>query len=250
MDTDDLLRRAGARWRDTHTGQLVPPDVEAMGHPRRRRRDGAVMALTAAGVALIVVVTLTVLRLGSASPTPGAPAPTGPSTANGPAPLTTSTPTPTPAPTPTPTRPAACTAGQLRGSVGEAGPAHGAENVIILLHNMSDTPCWLGGLLPLFGVTPGGVAQALRFQASTDPAYADPGPVTGPGSVPASGYGAFLVTVDLNCSAVTGRYSTLRIQLAPGQLVELPYPQQFTLGCPGNQAPAGPVPGPTGLLGQ
>jgi hypothetical protein len=64
------------------------------------------------------------------------------------------------------------------------------------------------------------------------------------------GYGAFLVTIGLNCAPATSTYRTLRIQLAAGQVVAMPYPHEFTLGCFGNQAPAGPVPGPTGLLGR
>lgn len=152
-------------------------------------------------------------------------------------------------------RPARCTARELSASVGEHGPANGTENIVILLHNTSATSCWLGGLLPLSATHTDGTVAPLRFLASTDPALAgSPATATGPGPVEPGRYGAFLVTECLTgghkCAARSTLYVTLRIQLAPGQLVTMPYPSVFRLGTPGDEGVAEPVPSATGILGR
>jgi hypothetical protein len=153
-----------------------------------------------------------------------------------------------------PTRAAACTAGQLEGSVGEDGPANGTENIVILLRNISAAGCWLGGVLPLSASRASGVVRELPFHASSDPAVARQPAATGPGLVKPGRYGAFMVTVCLaagtKCEAPPLHFVTLRIQLARDQIISMPYPPAFKLGTPGTESAAEPVPSPTGILGR
>ena len=153
-----------------------------------------------------------------------------------------------------PTRAAACTAGQLKGSVGENGPTNGTENIVILLRNISAAGCWLGGVLPLSASQANGVVRELPFHGSANPAVARQPATTGPGLVKPGRYGAFMVTVCLaagtKCEAPPLHFVTLRIQLARDQIISMPYPPAFKLGTPGTESAAEPVPSPTGILGR
>lgn len=125
-----------------------------------------------------------------------------------------------------------------------SGPAAGTEEVVILFRNISPAACWLGGVPTLAGITASGSIVRLIFHGSSDPTYADPGPATGPGPLPASALGALHLTASLNnCSEPKPRYLYLQINLEGGQKVRTPYPPELALtGCFGAVAEAGPIP--------
>jgi hypothetical protein len=232
MDIDRRLHQSGERWRAEHSTPLSPPAFEEESMPARRRTVRVLAPLAVAAVVIaIIVIVATVAHPSRSGPVAH---PAGPSAK--------ATALPTPAVSPSPAAPAAnCAGAQLTASVGRAGPANGTENIFILLHNTSANACQLGGILPLTGVRADGTTVSLAFEGSTDPGVADPGPVTGPGPVPADTYGTFHVTVGLSCAPPTGTFTKLRIGLGAAQYVEMPYPPQFALGCAGHEAPAGPI---------
>jgi len=247
MDVDQLLRTAGATWRDQCPPIRTPAVPGRFAGASRRPVRFPLRPVVAAAVVVAAVAAAVWLwphPAGSGhGPAPvgsGAdPGPTAPRSAPG-----------TPAPAHSPPRLADCTGAQLEASLGSVGPANGNENVWILLRNTSDSPCWLGGLPPLSGVPSGGTAVSLPFAASTDPAYADPGPVSGPGNLVPGGYGTFHLTVGLNgCAKFPGHYDTLRIGTGNGSHVDMPYPTELTLGCLGYEAQVGPIPSPGAIPG-
>jgi hypothetical protein len=149
-------------------------------------------------------------------------------------------------------RAASCSATQLSGSAGQSGPAAGTEISVLLLHNISAKPCWLGGLFPLSASVRDAPPVSLHFRASADPALTLMPPTsTGPGPVAPGGYGAFIVTECLadECIQHTPHYTTLDIQIAPGHVVVMPYPPALAMGRPGTEGVAEPVPSATGILG-
>lgn len=247
MDVDQLLRTAGATWRDQRSAPVrVPPLAQLdTGSVRPPARPGLRVV---AAAAVVVAATATAVWLWPRAAAPG-PLPVG-STAD-PGPTASATGPATSPPASSPARAADCSGARLEATLGSAGPTNGNENVWILLHNTGGSPCWLGGLPPLSGVHPDGTAVTLPFAASTDPGYADPGPVTGPGNLAPGGYGTFHLTVGLNdCPKFPGHFETLRIGLGTGGYVDMPYPVELTMGCLGYETQAGPIPSPGAIPGR
>jgi hypothetical protein len=243
MEIDRLLRQSGAGWRERYSTPLAIPQFEETTMPASRSTSRFLAPLASAAVIVVIAVIVAIVSRSSHS-----------STAGGPGGTSSTNPTAHPTASASATRssgPAAgnCTGAQMSATVGLAGPANGTENIFILLRNTSQHACRLGGLLPLSGVRADGTIVKLPFAGSTNPAYADPGPVTGPGPVDPGKYGAFHVTVGLNCAPPSGKYVTLRIGLGAGEHVDMAYPSQFSLGCLGYEAPAGPISSPDALAG-
>ena len=93
----------------------------------------------------------------------------------------------------------------------------------VVMTNISDRPCWLGGVLPLTGVSASGAATPLVFPpGSSDTAY--PSPVA-PGILDPGDRGALWVTTCLNCETRSPLYRKLVIQVDPQHSVELAYPK-------------------------
>jgi hypothetical protein len=147
--------------------------------------------------------------------------------------------------------PADCLGSQLVESIGESGPALGTEGVVILLHNTSTTACWLTGVPSLLAVERGGHATRLAYRAAASPAQAVQPPGTGSHLLEAHHFGAALLTECLadECAKPATDYVTVRIGLADGQTVSMPFPAVMALGSPGTVTEAQPVPAPTGVLG-
>ncbi len=213
-----------------------------MSQPRRYPRllapvaVAAAVAVIAAGVGIAVIVS----RSPGGAPVAGSTvsaAPTGATSASPPA----------TAPSSSAARPADCVGTQMTVTIVAAGPVHDVENVVVVLRNTSQSPCWLGGLPLVSGELADGSTRSLPFNASTDPGFADPGPVQGPGVVPAGGWGGLHLTFNTRCTP-TQHYTKLLIPLG-GILAEIPYPKEFTLGCPLDEAIAGPIADPNNVLG-
>ena len=113
------------------------------------------IALSAAGVLFVLGGTLAGCGQGSSLSAPQA-SPTTPTGIT----ATSTPPAKTAIPSPAATA-ALCTGPQLRPSLGIAGPAAGAGHVQVVMTNISDRPCWLGGVLPLTGVSAPGAATPL-----------------------------------------------------------------------------------------
>ncbi len=243
-DIDATLRRLGAKWRSTAPDNppLAPFDqTPARTHSR-------VTTLVAAGIA-VAAVTVAVVLVGDARggllhrPVPAATA----STSATPTPATTPSATTTPPPTSPNTAAPACTADQLSPSIGRHGPAGGTDYILIVLTNASTQPCTLGGRVELTGIHPDGTIDNPGFTSSTDPGYAPASPVTGPGPIAPGAAGGFVIGEGLNCPPITGTYTTLRIQIANGPTLDMPWDPMFS-GCSPIVGPAGPIP-PSALQG-
>ena len=119
----------------------------------------------------------------------------------------------------------------------------GAEQVVLLFRNIGATPCWLGGLPAMSGITSGGRTLPMHFMATTDPGYANPFPANGPGVLAPGALGALHLTLQLNgCTKRGASYQDLAITFRPGQTLTMRFPSQLALsGCLGNEAGAGPV---------
>ena len=135
---------------------------------------------------------------------------------------------------------ALCTGPQLRPSLGVVGPAAGAGHVQVVMTNISDRPCWLGGVLPLADVSASGAATRLVFPpGSSDTAY--PSPVV-PGVLAPGDRGALWVTTCLNCETHSPLFSKLVIQVDARHSVEMAYPKSLTDGLLAAESAAGPIP--------
>jgi hypothetical protein len=192
------------------------------------------MALSTAGALFVVGGALAGCGQGASLSAPQA----SPTTATGT--TTTSTP-PAKAAIPSPAVTAAlCSGPQLRPSLGIVGSAAGAGHVHVVMTNISDRPCWLGGVLPLTGVSASGAATPLVFTpGSSDTAY--PSPVV-PGIFDPGDRGALWVTTCLNCETRSPLYSKLVIQVDARHSVEMAYPKSLTDGLPAAESAAGPIP--------
>ena len=130
-----------------------------------------------------------------------------------------------------------CVASQLRPSLGSAGAAAGTGIVQILLQNVSSERCYLGGLLPLQGVTVSGTSSRLIFPGDSSTAY--PSPVV-PGNVEPGNVGAFWVTTELNGCQRGTRFAQLVIELSPKEHVQMPWLTDMSSGCLFAESAAGP----------
>lgn len=147
-------------------------------------------------------------------------------------------------------RPADCLGPQLSASVGESGPALGTEGVVILLHNISSSPCWLAGVPSLRGIDRDGHATDLAYRPATNSAQAVLPPTTGSHVLRPGRFGAVLLTECLaeECPKPAIDYLSVRIGLPDGQFAFMPFPRVMRLGSPGTVTQAHPVPAPTGIL--
>lgn len=255
MDIDDRLHEAGQRWRENQGPALHPPRLDSSGDdapPRRWLWRLAPMAAAAAAAAIV----LAILSLhGATTSTQGVPAgaaTTHPPSLTSPSPKPSNSPSPQPSNTVTAPPAAACVGSQLRASLGRSGAAAGTGHVQILLNNVSNQPCYLGGVFPLQGVKASGTTTRLVFPG--DSATAFPSPVA-PGNVAPGHFGAFWISNMLNAGqpgfAVgappnTGcqigvRYESLVIELAPQQHVKMPWPKDMSNGCLDAVSSAGPM---------
>ena len=106
--------------------------------------------------------------------------------------------------------------------------------------NISDRPCWLGGVLSLTGVSSSGAATPLVFPyGSSETSY--PSPVV-PGILNPGDRGALWLTTCLNCKTRSPLFSKLLIQVDARHSVEMAYPKSLTDGLLGAESAAGPVP--------
>ena len=135
---------------------------------------------------------------------------------------------------------AACTGSDLRPSLGVTGPALGAGHVQVVLTNLSGRPCWLGGVLPLAGVSASGKVTRLVFPPGSS-ATAFPSPVV-PGILKPGARGAFWVTTWLNSPTRSPLYSKLVIRVGPKQAVTMAYPKYLADGLLSAESAAGPLP--------
>lgn len=191
------------------------------------------MALSAAGALFLVGGAIAGCGQGSSLSAPQA----SPTTSTGT--TTTSTPLAKTAIPPAATA-ALCTGPQLRPSLGIAGSAAGAGHVQVVMTNISDRPCWLGGVLPLTGVSASGAATPLVFTpGSSDTAY--PSPVV-PGILDPGDRGSLWVTTCLNCETRSPLFGKLVIQVDARHSVEMAYPKSLTDGLLAAESAAGPVP--------
>ena len=239
----ERLSRYGQRWRE----QQPVPVPGGLGVRRRTSPRGWVALAAAAAVAVIAGGTWAVhLSVDETPVTPGGPIPTlSPSS-----PPASASPSPSASPSTSPTSAAAapaCLGSQLSASIGLAGPAAGEETIVVVLRNTSARPCYLAGLLPLTGVRSDGTVVDLGFRR-TSGVGAPITPVTVSGNVAPGGQGAFAVSEGLNNCPKLGTFAKLRIGLDSGTHVEMTWPPEFSLGCPGYEGPAGPIPdGPVHL---
>lgn len=249
-DIDATLRRLGAQWRSTAPDTPSPATFDQT----PARAHSRVTTLVAAGIA-VAAVTAAVVLVGDVGggplrvPVPAATASATPTPTT--TPPTTIAPPPTSRATGAPPSPAisapACTADQLSPSIGRHGPAGGTDYILIVLTNTSTQPCTLGGGVELTGIHPNGTVDNPGFTSSTDPGYAPASPVTGPGPITPGAAGGFVIGEGLNCPSITGTYTTLRIQIANGPTLDMPWDPMFS-GCAPIVGPAGPVP-PSALQG-
>ncbi len=245
-DIDATLRRLGAQWRSTIPD--TPPLPQFDQTPARPH--SRLTTLVAAGIA-VAAVTVAVALVGDVRggmlhrPVPAATA----STSTTPAPTTTppATGPAIAAPSSTATTAPSCAADQLSPSIGRDGPAGGTDYILIALTNTSTQPCTLGGKVELTGIHPDGTVDNPGFTSYTDPGYAPASPVTGPGPIAPGAAGGFVIGEGLNCPPITGTYTTLRIQIANGPTIEMPWDPTFS-GCSPSVGPAGPIP-PSALQG-
>ena len=196
------------------------------------------MALSAAG-ALFVLGAIAGCGQGSSPSAPQA----SPTTATGTTTTGTTTTSTSPSKTALPSlaaTAATCTGTQLRPSIGLTGPAAGAGHVQVVMTNISDRPSWLGGVLPLTGVSASGAATPLVFTPGSS-ATAYPSPVA-PGILDPGERGALWVTTCLNCETRSHLYSKLVIQVDPQHSVEMGYPKNLTDGLLAAESAAGPIP--------
>ena len=258
MDIDRRLHEAGQRWRDSQGPALQPPSAASLGEDARTRqwRKGLAPMAAAAAVAGIVfgVVSLHGGTTGGQEMPAGA-ATTHPPSVSYPLPKPSTATAPQPSNTVTAPPAAACVASQLRPSLGRSGAAAGSGNVQILLQNVSDQPCHLGGVFPLQGISASGTTTRLVFPG--DSATAFPSPVV-PGNVPPGDFGAFWVSNDLNAGQpgygvgappgnrcqVGVRYASLVIEFSPKEHVQMPWPTYMSNGCLFSESAAGPFPQP------
>ena len=261
MEIDRRLHEAGQRWRESQEPALQPPSAASLGAaaPPHQWRKGLAPMAAAAAVAAIVFGFVSVHGA-----TTGAPQlPAGSVTTPAPS-VSTSSAEPSTSAARTAAKAAAakeearavaaaeaarrlqtltwppaadCVASQLRPSLGSAGAAAGTGIVQILLQNVSSERCYLGGLLPLQGVTASGTSSRLTFPGDSATAY--PSPVV-PGNVAPGGFGAFWVSTQLNGCANGARFAQLVIELSPQQYFEMPWPIDMSSGCLFAESAAGP----------
>lgn len=247
-DIDATLRRLGAAWRssasdspavglsDLDRTTEVRDVAQASRRPHRR-----ITTLAAAGLAVAAWVVVTVLvshvRSGTADGTDPVAAASASATAS------VASPSPSDAsadPTPAASAPP-CTAAQLSASVGPHGSAAGTENILIVLTNSSGETCTLGGKVELRGVHADGTVDNPGFTSYTDPGYAPASPAGPPGPIAPGAAGGFVLAEGLNCTPIEGDYTALRIEMAHGLAIDMPWDAMFA-GCSPIVGPAGPIP--------
>ena len=257
MDIDRRLHEAGQRWRESQGPALQPPSAASLGQaapPHQWRKGLAPMAAAAAAAGIVFgIVSLHGATTGGqdlpagsvTTPSPSVSSPTSePSTSAARAAAraaaeaeaarrlshTVSAP---PA--------AACVGSQLRPSLGRAGAAMGTGQTQVLLQNVSGERCYLGGVLPLRGLTASGTTTRLVFPG--DSATSFPSPVV-PGNVEPGNLGAFWVTTELNGCQRGSRFAQLVIELSPKEHVQMPWLTDVSSGCLYAESAAGPFPQP------
>lgn len=268
MDIDRRLHEAGQRWRESQEPALQPPSAARLGEaaPPRQWRKGLAPMAAAAAVAAIIFGFVSVHGATTGAPQLPAgsvttPVPSVSSTSTEPSTLAARAAAAAVAAAETAraaraaadaemarrlhkvTSPpaAACVASQLRPSLGRAGAAAGTGIVQVLLKNVSAERCYLGGLLPLQGVTTSGTSSPLIFPGDSATAY--PSPVV-PGNVEPGNLGAFWVTTQLNGCQKGTRFAQLVIELSPKEHVQMPWLTDMSSGCLFSESPAGPFPQP------
>lgn len=261
MDIDRRLHESGQRWRESQGPALQPPSaaiLEEAAPPHPWRKALAPMAAAAAVAAIIFGfvsvhgATTRAPQLPAGSVTTPSPSVSSPSTepstsaARIAAAATAAHEAARAAAAAELARriqngtwpPAAdCVASQLRPSLGSTGAAAGTGIVQILLQNVSSERCYLGGLLPLQGVTASGTSSRLIFPG--DSATAFPSPVV-PGNVEPGNVGAFWVSTQLNGCANGASFAQLVIELSPKEHVQMPWLTDMSSGCLFAESAAGP----------
>ena len=265
MDIDRRLHEAGQRWRESQGPALLPPSAACLGEaaPPHKWRKGLAPMAAAAAVAAIIFgfvsvhgATTGAPQLPAGSVTTPAPSVSSPSTEPSTSAARTAAKV---AAAKAEARAAAaaemarrlqmltwppaadCVASQLRPSLGSAGAAAGTGIIQILLQNVSAERCYLGGLLPLQGVTASGTSSRLIFPGDSATAY--PSPVV-PGNVEPGNVGAFWVTSELNGCQRGTRFAQLVIELSPKEHVQMPWLTDMSSGCLFAESAAGPFPQP------
>jgi len=267
MDIDRRLHEAGQRWRESQGPALQPPSAASLREaaPPHKWRKGLAPMAAAAAVAAIIFGFVSV----HGATTGSRPLPAGSVTTPSPSVSSTSTEPSTSAARAAAAAVAAaeaarqravaeaeiarrlhkvtsppaadCVASQLRPSLGSAGAAAGTGIIQILLQNVSAERCYLGGLLPLQGVTASGTSSRLIFPGDSATAY--PSPVV-PGNVEPGNVGAFWVTTELNGCQRGTRFAQLVIELSPKEHVQMPWLTDMSSGCLFAESAAGPFPQP------
>lgn len=262
MDIDRRLHEAGQRWRESQGPALQPPSAASLGEaaPPHQWRKGLAPMAAAAAVAAIIFgfvsvhgATTGAQQLPAGSVTTPSPSVSSPSTE--PSTSAARIAAKVAAAKAEAARAAAaaeaarrlnnvtwppaadCVASQLRPSLGSTGAAAGTGIVQILLQNVSSERCYLGGLLPLQGVTVSGTSSRLIFPGDSATAY--PSPVV-PGNVEPGNVGAFWVTTELNGCQRGTRFAQLVIELSPKEHVRMPWLTDMSSGCLYAESAAGP----------
>jgi hypothetical protein len=145
-------------------------------------------------------------------------------------------------------QPADCAATDLEARVGDVVIGPGSVRLEIRLRNIGGAACWLGGVPTFAGADAQGLEVPLGFVGDADPAADFSGTVTGPGLLEFGADGAVWLTETTvpPCTAAKRlpRYDRLEVRLRAGETVELPFPEQLSLGCPGKSSQTGPLPRP------